>query len=461
VILDHEGVGAGMTERTTAHLTAALDHRYYRLERTHHREGASLAAESHTAAIDDIAAIVTELEIDCAFERLPGYLFAPPGDSLDELQKELEAARRSGLGKVDLVERAPFAEWDSGPCLVFPDQAQMHPLHFLEGLLPSIVEGGGRLFRAHVHDVHGGKSPHVVTDNGYRITAQSLVLTTHTPIHQGAGIHTKQAPYTTYAIAMPIAKGSFPHILLWDTAQEPGQQDASGGVPYHYVRRAPAGPEEDLLIVGGEDHRTGQAQDGDERFRRLEAWTRARFSVRGDVAWRWSGMVMEPVDGLAFIGQSPKEDNVFLSTGASGNGMTHGVLAGRLLSELVQGRSHRWAALYDPARTITHSLGETARRAWNAAAQYGDYLGGGEALSEDSIAPRSGAVVRQGLTLAAVYVDASGRKHKLSAVCPHMKCIVHWNPTESTWDCPCHGSRFAAEGAVIMGPARDGLKPID
>src|SRR5690606_8797922 len=171
IVLDRADVGAGMTGRTTAHLTSALDDRYYELEELHGADGARLAAESHSAAIDEIERIVGAEGIECGFERLDGYLFAPPGGSLDTLDKELDAVHRAGLRAVEKVARAPVTDWDTGPCLRFPRQAQFHPLHYLNGLGQAIVSRGGRLHRAHVRDVSGGDDPYAETDRGMRVRA--------------------------------------------------------------------------------------------------------------------------------------------------------------------------------------------------------------------------------------------------------------------------------------------------
>jgi Rieske Fe-S protein len=220
----------------------------------------------------------------------------------------------------------------------------------------------------------------------------------------------------------------------------------------------------DVLIVGGEDHKTGQAEDFDERFRRLEKWTRERFPAVESFDYRWSGQVMEPVDGLAYIGRNPGDaDNVLIATGDSGNGMTHGTIAGMLIRDLILGRENTWATLYDPSRrSLLRAPGEYARENLNVAAQYTDLLTGGEVSSPDEVAPGSGAVMRRGLTKVALYRDDSGALHELSAICTHLDCVVAWNDREKSWDCPCHGSRYdPKDGHPLNGPAIKGLEPAE
>jgi nitrite reductase/ring-hydroxylating ferredoxin subunit len=238
--------------------------------------------------------------------------------------------------------------------------------------------------------------------------------------------------------------------LYWDTAD-----------PFHYVRLQKEGDHE-VLIVGGEDHKTGQADDASDRFNRLEQWMRQRFARAGTTEYRWSGQVMESIDGLAFIGSnSALEPNIYIATGDSGNGMTHGTIAGILLTDLIQGRENEWKTLYDPARIRFGAVAEFAKENLNVMVQYsGGYVSGGEHRSAEEIGPGEGAIIQKGLSKVAVSRDAKGVLHEMSAVCPHLGCIVDWNSTEKTWDCPCHGSRFDASGKVVNGPAITGLEHV-
>ncbi len=455
IVLEDGWVGSGETGRTTAHISAALDDRYYELERLHGTEGARLAAESHTAAIDRIESIAAEEGIDCEFERLDGYLFVPEGESTEVLNREYEAARQAGLRDVELTDRAPLASFDTGRALRFPRQAQFHPMKYLAGLARAIEAKGGKIFtRTHVTDVQGGRPGRAVTDHG-TVIAGAIVVATNTPVNDRFVIHTKQAPYRTYAVGMAVPRGSVHRALYWDTPD-----------PYHYVRLANhADGAREILVVGGEDHKTGQKEEGedaDERFRRLEEWTRRRFPMVRETVWRWSGQVMEPVDGMAFIGRNPMDSpNIFIATGDSGHGITHGTIAGMLISDMISGRENPWEKLYDPGRKTLSAFGEFAREGVNVALQYTDWLAGGDVDRVDAIPPGSGAVMRRGLAKVAVYRDESGAGHAFSAECPHMGCVVQWNDTERSWDCPCHGSRFDPLGNVVNGPANRNLSPTD
>ena len=450
VVLDDGLIGGGMTGRTTAHLSNAYDDRYVEIEKLHGGEASRLTAESHTEAIDTISKIVSEENIDCQFEWLDGFLFGATPDAVALLNDELAAAHRAGLTGVEKVARAPIDTFDTGVALRFPRQAQFHPLEYLAGLARAIVRDGGRLFgQTHagkIEAIEDGTEVRIETSDGPVVTSEVVVVATNTPVNDLVAIHTKQAPYVTYAIGVRVPKGSVTRALYWDT-----------GEPYHYVRLQ---TEEsyDILIVGGEDHKTGQANDGEERFARLEQWTRERFPQMGEVEYRWSGQVMEPVDGLAFIGRNPLDDNnVYIATGDSGQGMTHGTIAGILLTDLIQGRENKWADLYSPSRIRLKALPEYASENINVAGQYADYITAGDIKSESELKPGHGAIMRERVSKIAIHRDQAGKIHKLSAVCPHLGCVVAWNATEQTWDCPCHGSRFSASGKVYQGPANSDL----
>ncbi|HEV8202165.1 MAG TPA: FAD-dependent oxidoreductase [Candidatus Polarisedimenticolia bacterium] len=425
LLLDDGRLAGGQTQRTTAHLSNVIDDGYASIERLHGKDGARLAAESHTAAILKIEAIVREERLDADFERLEGYLFLRAGGEPRCLQHELEAARRAGLD-VEPVTRAPLPAYDTGPALRFRGQAQFHPLKYLAGLARAILRDGGEIHTGtKVSSVTGGPLVRVRTEAGPVVVADAAVVATNTPFNDRVEIQTKQAGYMTYAIAATVPAGSVAKALYWDTED-----------PYHYVRlqRLPQSgsdldeAQRELLIVGGEDHKTGQADHTRPRYDRLEAWARERFPMIREVMYRWSGQVRETIDGLGFIGKNPLDQGVYIATGDSGMGMTHGTIAGILLTDLLQKRKNRWSSLYAPARRKVGAVGGFLQENLNVARQYFDYL-------------------------------RRKPSQELSLVCPHLGCLVNWNDAENTWDCPCHGSRFDRRGRVICGPANQDLEP--
>jgi glycine/D-amino acid oxidase-like deaminating enzyme/nitrite reductase/ring-hydroxylating ferredoxin subunit len=454
VVLDDGPLVSGMTRVTTAHLSDAIDDRFTEIEKWHGERGSFLARESHGAAIDRIEAIVNELKIDCDFARVNGYLFLAPGDDQEILDAELAAARRAG-SLAEMVARAPI-DYDTGPAIVFRNQARFHPMKYLAALAEVTKQDGGKIFtNTHADHIEGGKRAKVEVGR-HNVRADAVVVATNAPINDLFAIHTKQAPYMTYVVGARVPKGSVTDALYWDTLNY-----------YHYVRIQPMPAEGgraayDLLIIGGEDHKSGQAEDTMHRHARLESWAEVRFPMIEDVEYTWAGQCMETVDGLAFIGHNPLDkENVFIATGDSGMGMTHGTIAGMLLSDLILGKRNPWETLYSPSRKSVRAAGNFARENFNVATQYLDWVTPAEVKSVHEIEPGSGAVLRRGLRKIACYRDGNDKAHEMSAVCPHLGCIVHWNGAEHSWDCPCHGSRFDKHGKMINGPANVDLSPVE
>ena len=454
VVLDRDQIASGETGRTTAHLANALDDRYATIERAVGAENTRLAAESHTAAIDWIDATIRIESIDCDFARVDGYLVCAEGDSPELLTEELAAAHRAGLGRVTLESSTPVRGWNSGPALRFPAQGRFHVMRYMAGLARGIERAGGVIYGgSRVEKIEGGSPAMVTTENECTVAADDVVVCTNGSISDMMVTHIKQAPYRTFVVAFRVPKGSVPDALYWDTAD-----------PYHYVRIQPMNDAaSDALIVGGEDHKTAHEDDAGDRFERLEEWTRAHFPIAGERLYQWSGQVLEPHDYLAFIGKNPDgAEHVWLATGDSGMGMTHGTIAGLLLGDLLQGKEHRWAKLYDPKRLTLHhtELATLARENADVALQFADYVTPGQVHDTASIPKGEGRVIRRGVHKVAAYRDEQGTLHERSAVCTHLKCIVDWNTAEKSWDCPCHGSRFDARGTVIAGPATADLEEL-
>ncbi len=349
-VLDDGTPGCGQTGVTTAHLSSAIDDGYEEMIRLHGVHGARLAHQSHRAAIERVEAICDLEEIHCDFLRVSGYLFLGPEHDEQDLAREFGAAQQAAA-QVEWLPRMPENGLKvGGPCLHFPRQGQFHPLKYLRGLAEAFERAGGRLFTGtHAEVVEGGDGARVTTSDGRIVHAESIVVATNGPINDLVTIHTNQAPYHTYVIGARVKTGAVATALYWDT------QD-----PYHYVRlqrvtnRDLGGDNDDvvdIVIVGGEDHKAAQASDGEARFERLAAWTREHVPGAGVVEFRWSGQVMETQDGLGFIGRNPMDaSNVFVVTGDSGMGMTHGTIAGVLISDLIAGRENPWVALYDAGR---------------------------------------------------------------------------------------------------------------
>ena len=456
MLVDDGNIGSGETGRTTAHLVTSLDDRYYNLQKVFGVQGASLAAKSHADAIDYAEYLINQFKIDCDFTRLPGYLFADPTDEPESLEKEFLAARESGIG-VSFSSSPSIALNNSKYCIVFPNQAKLHPLKFLKGLCDIITEKGNEIYTdTHISEFN---DHYLITADGFKIEAQHIVIATNAPVNKDSKIYLKQFAFRSYVIGALVPKNSIEDALFWDT----GNFDADPFMPpYHYVRLQNYSEEQDVLICGGEDHKVGLINKDElkeeERYGKLETWMR-NFFVAGEVIYKWSGEVFETLDGLAHIGRNPGSDaNVYIVTGDSGNGMTHGIIASFIIGDQIEGKLNKYENIYDPSRL--HIL--KGGRKWMKEF-LGGYIDYKKGIDKNDISELASLQLNEGTVISvdknkfAVYKDIDGELHVLDAHCTHLGCIVKWNNDEKSWDCPCHGSRFSFDGIVLNGPANDPL----
>ncbi len=450
-ILDRGPIASGMTARTTAHLASALDDRYFEFIKLRGEEEAKALYASLAASIDRIEEISTTENIECDFARCTGYLIAAEEKDQIDLEQEIDACRKIGFGGVEFVANAPLPALDTGRCLKFASQARVHPIKYLNGLVQAIQKMGGKLYGYTPVDTVSQSNVGVAvkTRDGQQIMARDVAVATNAPIVGRLTLQTKMAPYRSYAVAISAPKDSLPDALIWDTLEH-----------YHYVRVQP-GVDQDFLIVGGEDHKTGEANNAHERFLALENWARARFNRLNEVTHSWSGQVLEPVDFAGYVGRDPDNDHIYLVTGDSGQGITNGALAGLLIPSLLDGGDHPWRKLYDPARVSARSLGDYISENFTAVKSMAEHLAGPVHPSTDTLSIGQGGLVRDGLTTIAAFRDEQGQLHKVASACSHLKCVVHFNSLERCWDCPCHGSHFSVDGEVLNAPATAPLKRFD
>jgi glycine/D-amino acid oxidase-like deaminating enzyme/nitrite reductase/ring-hydroxylating ferredoxin subunit len=453
IVVDRGPIAGGMTSRTTAHLAPICDDAISALIDVRGEEIATLFQRSQEAAVDRIETIVDELGIRCDFRRVDAFLFPAMGVALEEARqerdKEHEAARTTRVA-AERVKGVPFNGFENAPVLRYPRQATFHPLKYLKGLAGSIREAGGVLFAdSPVNKVEESTgSVRVLVAGGGEIEAANAVFATNAPVSNRLALHSKMAPYRTYAMAFTIRRGILPDALYWDTAD-----------PYHYVRLQPGRGSTDYLIAGGADHKTGEADDGDVRFEAIEAWMRALLPELGREVARWSGQVLDTIDYCGFIGRDPGTANVFVATGDSGQGITHGALAGILLRDLILNAPNPWVSVYDPSRQTPSGIVNYVRENLSTIRNLADYLLPGSLQSLDELKPGQGGILRDGPRLIAACRDERGGLHTHIAACTHLGCHVNWNSTEQCWDCTCHGSQFAPDGEVLNGPAISPLKP--
>jgi glycine/D-amino acid oxidase-like deaminating enzyme/nitrite reductase/ring-hydroxylating ferredoxin subunit len=450
IVLDRGDIGSGMTARTTAHLASALDDDYATLLKTRGLDCAQQLYRSLLASIDRVEEIQTAESIDCDFARVDGYWLLAAGTPASQLDEELEACEKIRVQVSDCHEQTPLHTDRLVRSLRFPAQARIHPTKYLAGLAASIKHKKGRLFaNTCVDRIEEKQGKMVVTAGRHKVSAADVIVATNSPVNVRVAIHTKQGPYRTYAIAAKIPRSHLPDALYWDTHD-----------PYHYVRLQPLTERTNAVIIGGEDHKSGEADDGERRFKALENWARDRLPQIGEVTHRWSGQCLEPADSVGFIGQSPDNEHVFIVSGDSGQGMTNGVVAGMMIADVLTVGSSPWSELYDPSRKAGSSIGAFLSENITPLLNFSEYLSADDIGAVEKLKAGEGRVVRNGLQRIAACRDEKGQLHLHSAACTHLGCVVHWNTLEQCWDCPCHGSQFAPDGTALNGPAVQPLAKV-
>ncbi|WP_028815233.1 FAD-dependent oxidoreductase [Streptomyces flavidovirens] len=452
VLLEGDRIAAGVTGYTTAKLTALHGLGYARLEATHGADNAGLYALSQQDAVERTAALCEELGIDADLERADACTYLEDPRRADELRDEAAAARRAGLDASFVTDtELPFPV--AGAVRV-RRQLQFHPRRFLVALAERITAAGGRVHeRTRVTGLHDGARCRLSTESGLTVTVRDAVIATHYPVFDRTLLFTRLKPRRELVLAAPVPSGDAPRGMYMSPADR-----------VRSVRSAPYDEGRRLLIVTGETFEPG-AGGVRERFARLDAWARERMPgfAEAELAYRWAAQDNDSSDHLPYVGYAhPGTQHVFVATGFGGWGMSNGVMAGRLLAaHVVGGPRPAWTDLYDPRRLPqVRETAEVAKFQTAVARHFvGDRLHTGHVDSVDEVPPGSGAVVRLEGHRCAVYRDESGEARVVSARCTHLGCLVQFNDAEKVWECPCHGSRFGTDGAVLHGPATRPLEP--
>jgi glycine/D-amino acid oxidase-like deaminating enzyme/nitrite reductase/ring-hydroxylating ferredoxin subunit len=451
-VIDRQRAGGVDSMNTTAHLTCVTDADLTTLVKDFGKDHARATWDAGLAAILEIDAIVSREGIDCRFEWVPGYKFAAltanAEDETPRLQREARLAQELGFD-ARFLQSVPFFE---RPGVELDGQARFHPRRYLSALAMLVAGDGSHVFE-HTESEEVCDNPLSVKANGHTIACGYVVIATHTPLMGKTNLalatlfQTKLYLYSSYVLGGRVPKGTVPDALFWDTAD-----------PYNYLR-LDAHRDFDYVIFGGQDHKTGQADDTEARYRALET-TLTQILPQLEITHRWSAQVIETPDGLPYIGETSSRQ--FAATGYAGNGMTFGTLAGMMARDAVLGRRNPWDQLFDTGRT------KVKGGVWDYVKENADYpyymirdrIVGPQAKTLREIGRGAGKIVDLKGQRVAAYRNPSGRVTLLSPVCTHMGCIVDWNEAESTWDCPCHGSRFKATGDVLSGPAESPLQEL-
>ena len=442
-VVEAARVGSGVTGCTTAKVSALQSTIYSTIRSRHGSEGAAVYAEASVAAVELVAAIAREEGIECDLERRPAFTYAGSEAEVRSVEKEAEAVRQAGLDAVlgDRVE-LPFPV-PAALCLA--DQLQFHPVRYAQGLAAA-VEGDGSMVleRTRAFDVEEG-TPCRVRTSGGTITADQVVVATHYPLLDRGLFFARLKAQRSYCIAAEV-RGTLPEGM-----------SISAGTPTRSVRS-----HGDLLIVGGEGHETGARKAAPERYEQLEQFARRHWDV-ASLRYRWSAQDPSSYDHLPVIGRyTPLSSRLFVASGFMKWGLTTGTFAATILSDLIAGRANRWAEHFNPSRLSLRSAPELAQMNAKVGTEFfGDRLRPAQAGSSADVPPGEARVVRRGLGKVGVYRDEQGGLHAVSLRCTHLGCLLRFNAAEPSWDCPCHGSRFDVDGAVLEGPAVKPLEPRD
>lgn len=447
-VLEARRITQGVTGYTTAKVTSQHHLIYNRLISQFGEDKARAYGKANQAGLDLIAEWVIKEKIACDFRRRSAYVYALTKKELPKVEAEVKAAARLGL-PARFTQKTPLPFPIQG-AVEFTNQAEFHPRKFLLAIASRFTDANGRIFEeTPALDVKDGSPCRVSTSHG-QLTAKDVLITTHFPFVDPALYFARMSPKRSYALGMRI-RGPAPEGMF-----------ISAEWPIHSLRSHPTKRGE-MLIVVGEGHKVGQGGDILARYRRLEKFAEEHFNIVS-VDYRWSTQDNTPVDGIPFIGKlGPFSKHLYVATGFQSWGMTNGAAAAIILSNLILEKQNPWAEVFNPNRFTPLA---SAKNFFLESLNNTEYLIGDRLtkLSEQSperLAPGEGKVLKWKGKKIAACKDENGKLHTLSPVCPHLKCIVHWNNAEKSWDCPCHGSRFDCEGKVLHGPAAEPLKTLD
>ena len=452
VLLDAGRVAEGVTGHTTAKVSVGHNLVYADLVVRFDAKTSEGYALSQSEALQWLCDTVEREAIECELERVPSLVYTEVADERAKVEAEVAAATAAGL-PASFVTDVPLP-YDVVAAVRLEQQAQFHPRRYLLALVERFVALGGRVYeQTRATDVVSG-SPCVVSTDGGAVRAAEVVVATHYPFLDRGLLFTRLAQYRDAVVAFPVPEDAVPPVMAISTGSEPGGTHSVRTAPYEHGQR--------LLIVTGGQYKTGTTSDVESAYEDIASWARERFDV-GEPAYRWSTQDASSVDRMPYIGRLPLSgDHVWVATGFSAWGMTGGTLAAMVLTDLLQGRGSPWAELYDPSRVDPRAAGRKfASENLGVAKELVQGKLRTDVSGPDELTPGEAGIYRRGLGLCAAYRDEDGAVHAVKAACTHLGCTVRFNDAEKSWDCPCHGSRFALDGTVLHGPAVEPLERVE
>ncbi|TVP83687.1 MAG: FAD-dependent oxidoreductase [Alkalicoccus sp.] len=446
-LIDAGQMGGGATGYTTAKVTSQHGAGYASILDTFGEDKAALYYDAQEDAIAWTERMCRKLDIDCGFERRPAILYAETEEGSRLLDKEAEAYQKLGLdGKLTEKHELPFPVKKA---LMMHDQAQFHPVCFLAKLLRYLeVENMPVYEHTRAVDIKRGERPEVITENGHTITADHVVMATHYPFKD---------LYSLYAARLHVERSYVVAVEL--NEKVPRGMYLNAESPKRSMRQTPGPGGRDFLLIGGEGHTSGQKTDTMENYQRLLDYAARHFNVRG-AHYRWSAQDISTLDGLPYIGpMTPGKKDVYIATGFAKWGMTGGIAAAHVIADGIQGRRNPYASLFTPSRfSPGQDMKNAVKENMDVARSFvKGKLDRGHRKNPEDLSPGEGSVIQFKGSRAGAYRDEAGRLTIVDTTCTHLGCELAWNNGESSWDCPCHGSRFDPDGKVLEGPA---LKPL-
>ncbi|MGH3937210.1 MAG: FAD-dependent oxidoreductase [Pseudonocardiaceae bacterium] len=435
-VVEADRVGGGVTGNNTAKITALQSTIYSTVQRAHGRQAAADYAGGSMAAVHRVATLVDQEGIECDLRRRPALTLAMDNSELPAVQGEAEAAAAAGLpvswaDKVDLP--LPVAG-----AVQLDDQIALHPVRYAHGLAEAIRRTGSEVYEGtRATGLHEGVPCRVVTTGG-TVSAGHVIVATHYPIFDRGGYFARLEAVRSYCVAAAVRDPL------------PTGMSINAGSPTRSLNTYG-----DRLIVGGESHPTGARGVDESCYRRLEDFARAHWDVT-EISHRWSAQDASSYDQLPVIGRyTPFSSGVYVASGFMKWGLTGGTMAAAILADLISGREPEpWAGRFRPQRLSPRSAPRFVKmNAKTAVDLVVDRITPAEVSSPAEVPAGEARVVRAGRGKIGAFREPDGTLHAVSLRCTHLGCLLRFNGAERSWDCPCHGSRFAVDGSVLEGPA--------